>query len=135
MTSGLFPSGLAVAMLASMDAPAVVELPVAETLPEVYRRVLDRVAALEAAGHRTEADRVRADAIRAYSKRWNERAANRLARLIDRADRVLDGRERARAPYRPSRLALVARLVAAPFRLRRRFVARSAPAPVERAAA
>lgn len=122
-------------MLASMDAPVVADVPVAETLPEQYRRLLDRVAELEAAGHRSEADRIRADGIRAYSKRWNQRTANRLARLIDRADRVLDGRERARAPYRPSRLALVARLVAAPFRLRRRFVARSVPAPVERAAA
>jgi hypothetical protein len=74
-----------------MDAP-----PVAESLPESYRLVLDRVAELEAAGHRREADLLRRDAIAAYSRRWDDRAAQRLERLTGRAERVLTGRDRPR---------------------------------------
>jgi hypothetical protein len=61
---------------------------VAETLPDTYRLVLDRIADLETAGFRREADLVRSDAITAYSRRWNEGTARRLERLATRADRV-----------------------------------------------
>jgi hypothetical protein len=108
-------------MLARMDAPSV-----AETLPETYRHVLDRVADLETAGHRREADLVRRDAIAAYSRRWNQRAAVRLERLTGRAERVLDGRERARAPYRSRRASVAIWLAYAPARLRSRLAARAA---------
>ena len=116
MTSGLFPAQPASGMLVPMDAPSV-----AETLPETYRRVLDRVADLEAAGHRREADLVRSDAISAYSRRWNEGTAGRLDRLADRAERVLDGRERPRARYRSRRAGAAFWLADTPRRLRTRF--------------
>jgi hypothetical protein len=64
------------------------EPPVAETLPGLYREVLDAVAALEQGGGRREADRVRAEATGAYSKAWNQLAARRLRRLRDDALRV-----------------------------------------------
>ena len=62
-----------------VDAPSV-----AEMLPESYRRVLDRVADLEIAGFRYEADLVRRDAIAAYSGRWNARTSTRLGRPPER---------------------------------------------------
>ena len=114
MTSGLYPASLASAILHAVDTA-----PVAERLPDSYRRVLDRVADLEAAGHRREADLVRGDAIAAYSRRWNERAARRLERLVERAERVLDGRESPRPPYRSTRRAAPGWLSIGPVRLRR----------------
>ena len=57
---------------------------VAEELPTLYRAVLDRVAELEAAGDRTWARQVRTEAIRIYSRAWNDRAQRRLANLLRR---------------------------------------------------
>ena len=56
----------------------------AEELPGLYRAVLDRVGQLEAAGHRQIAHRVRADAIRIYSRAWDERARRELIGLLRR---------------------------------------------------
>jgi hypothetical protein len=56
----------------------------AEELPAIYRAVLDRVGQLEAAGHRVVANRVRADAIRIYSRAWDERARRELTALLRR---------------------------------------------------
>jgi hypothetical protein len=56
----------------------------AEELPELYRAVLDRVGELEAAGHRPVANRVRAEAIRIYSRAWDDRAYRELLALLRR---------------------------------------------------
>jgi len=64
------------------------ESPVSETLPGLYREVLDAVAALEHGGFRREADRVRAAATAAYSRAWNQVAARRLRRIRDDARRM-----------------------------------------------
>ena len=88
-----------------MDAPAVAAPSVAETLPDTYRRVLDRVADLEAAGHRREADLIRGDATAAYSRTWNIRTSHRLDRLAARAERVLAGRDLPRLRHRSRRAA------------------------------
>jgi len=72
-----------------VEAQAQLDQPVAETLPEQYRAVLDRVAELESSGQRRAADQVRRDAIRAYSRAWNVRTAKRLDTLAQRADRLL----------------------------------------------
>jgi hypothetical protein len=77
-----------------MEEPSVAEL-----LPELYRQVLDRVAALEAHGQRAEAGRVRADATRAYSRAWDTAALGKLRSLVMHADRVVQGRERPRAQH------------------------------------
>ncbi|HEV8403938.1 MAG TPA: hypothetical protein VGQ31_12990 [Candidatus Limnocylindrales bacterium] len=56
----------------------------AEELPGLYRAVLDRVGQLEAAGQRQVANRVRAEAIRIYSRAWDERARRELIALLRR---------------------------------------------------
>lgn len=76
-----------------MEGPSI-----AHELPELYRRVLDRVAALERRGHRHEADRIRSAATKAYSEAWDDVAMNRLEALRLRAERVHDGHERPRHP-------------------------------------
>jgi hypothetical protein len=106
-------------MLVAMDAPSV-----AESLPETYRHVLDRIADLETAGFRREADLVRRDAITAYSKRWNQRCAVRLTNLATRADRVLAGRERPRMPRGSRRASLGIWFALAPARARHRLARR-----------
>ena len=65
--------------------------PIAETLPVLYRAVLDAVADLEACGLRPEAATIRADATEAYSGPWNPGAMRRLSSLRDRARKVLQG--------------------------------------------
>jgi hypothetical protein len=69
---------------------------ISETLPVQYRSVLDAVARLEHRGHRDEAGFVRAEATRAYSGAWNDSASRRLRALLERAERVASGRQRAR---------------------------------------
>ena len=56
----------------------------AEELPGLYRAVLDRVGQLEAAGKRDLANAVRADAIRIYSRSWDDRARRQLEALLRR---------------------------------------------------
>lgn len=71
-------------------------LPVSEILPGLYRAVLDAVAELEARGRRREAGQIRAEATRIYSRAWTGDAARRLRALRIKADRISDGRPRAR---------------------------------------
>ncbi|HXI46071.1 MAG TPA: hypothetical protein VNH13_07205 [Candidatus Acidoferrales bacterium] len=96
--------------------------PIAEALPELYRRVLDRVADLEQAGFRREADLVRKSATSAYARLWNDRTTRHLERLADRAVRVLDGRERARR-RRPGRSGMLATWLPWRAATRRRILA------------
>ena len=77
------------------------ESTVAETLPRVYRRVLDTVARLEALGARREAARFRASAIDVYSRAWDARCYRRMEDILARAEA-----QAAQPPRRtPSRLA------------------------------
>lgn len=82
-----------------MDEPLV-----AESLPELYRQVLDRVAALEECDMRNEAGLVRNEAIRIYSGAWTEAAGRRLRGLRIHAERVIAGRDRPRNQRRVSLL-------------------------------
>jgi len=75
------------------------ETSAAELLPELYRQVLDRVAALEQHGQRAEAGRVRADATQAYSRAWDTSAVSKLRALRIHAERVIAGRERPRPQH------------------------------------
>jgi len=68
----------------------------ADDLPGLYREILDRVAALEQIGERSEAGRIRMAATEAYSDAWNETGRGRLLGLIDRADRTIAGHDRPR---------------------------------------
>ena len=56
----------------------------AEELPALYRAVLDRVGALEAGGQREADRRIRAEAIRIYSRAWDDRARRELQVLLRR---------------------------------------------------
>ena len=58
--------------------------PVSEELPALYRAILDRVAQLEDSGERSTANRVRAEATRIYSRRWDEQARRHLENLLRR---------------------------------------------------
>lgn len=83
----------------------------AEELPALYRAILDRVAHLEATGHRAEALRIRADATKAYSRAWDDRARRQLEALLRRAERSApteraQGRGPQRGVGRPSRPAV-----------------------------
>ena len=68
----------------------------AEDLPEIYRAILDRVAALERIGARAEAALIRSAATRAYSDAWDEAARRQLVNLHIRAERALTQTERPR---------------------------------------
>ena len=57
---------------------------VSEELPALYRAILDRVAQLESSGERSTANRVRAEATRIYSLRWDDRARRHLEDLLRR---------------------------------------------------
>jgi hypothetical protein len=64
------------------------ELSVAEIMPVLYRGVLDSVAQLEARHARRDAERIRAEATRVYSRAWNLDAARRLRSLCEKASRM-----------------------------------------------
>ncbi len=70
--------------------------PLSETLPVMYRAVLDAIGELEALGFRREAAQVRVEATRAYSGAWNPAAARRMQVLRERADRLAAGERRRR---------------------------------------
>ena len=76
----------------------------AEVLPELYRAVLDRVAEIAAGGQRSLANDVRAEAIRIYSRAWDERARRQLEALLRRHSAGLEaqpaGRGSRRRPVR-----------------------------------
>lgn len=71
---------------------------IAHALPELYRAVLERVASLEYAGLRAEGLLIRREAIRVYSRAWDEAALKRLDALRGRAERLLDGNPWRRDP-------------------------------------
>ena len=56
----------------------------AEELPALYRALLDRVAQIEAEGQRAYAFRIRSEAVRIYSKSWDDRARRGLQELLAR---------------------------------------------------
>lgn len=74
------------------------ELTVAETLPRVYRRVLDAVGRLEQLGDGQEAARFRSTAIRVYSGSWNAASHRKLEEVAARAEAAARDRERRERP-------------------------------------
>jgi hypothetical protein len=66
----------------------------AEELPGLYRAVLDAVAELERLGERRAAGRVRAEAIRAYSRSWDVGGRRRLESILRRTERALADTQR-----------------------------------------
>ncbi|HSW41219.1 MAG TPA: hypothetical protein VLM76_01780, partial [Patescibacteria group bacterium] len=69
---------------------------IAETLPRVYRRVLDAVGHLQQLGDRREASRVRAAAIKIYAGSWDAtsyRQLEEMAAYLEAAARDLENPE------------------------------------------
>ncbi len=54
----------------------------AEELPALYRALLDRIAQIDAAGHRADGYRIRVEATRIYSRAWDDRARRALEDLL-----------------------------------------------------
>jgi hypothetical protein len=71
---------------------------IAETLPRLYREVLDGLARLEELGARGEAARLRAEAIAGYSRAWDAACHKRLQELLGRIDRAASDLEHRRRP-------------------------------------
>ena len=63
----------------------------AESLPALYRAILDVVADLERRGRRGDAVRIRADAAAVYSRAWDDNGRRQLSQLHGRAWRLLQG--------------------------------------------
>ncbi len=81
-----------------MPQPAGVssEPTIAETLPRLYREVLDALARLDDLGARAEAARLRSEAIDGYSRSWDLACQKRLERLLGRIDNTVRDLERRR---------------------------------------
>jgi len=54
----------------------------AEELPALYRALLDRIAQIDAAGHRSLGYRIRIQATQIYSRAWDDRARRGLEALL-----------------------------------------------------
>jgi len=54
----------------------------AEELPALYRALLDRIAQIDASGHRAVGYRIRVEATRIYSRAWDEHARRGLEDLL-----------------------------------------------------
>jgi hypothetical protein len=71
---------------------------IAETLPRLYREVLDGLARLEELGARSEAVRWRTEAIAGYSRAWDAGCHKRLHELLGRIDNAARDLEYRRRP-------------------------------------
>ena len=65
----------------------------AEELPTLYRTILTLVGELERRDGRDEADRIRRQAVLAYSTAWDERQRRRLEQLEHRLRRSIASRQ------------------------------------------
>jgi len=71
---------------------------IAETLPRLYREVLDGLARLEQLGARSDAERWRTEAIAGYSRAWDAACQKRLHELLGRIDHAARDLEHRRRP-------------------------------------
>lgn len=84
-------------LLRGMESP----VSSSESLPALYRAILDLVADLENRGLRRDAIRIRAEATEVYSTAWDERGHRRLHHVYERAWRMVREQEQP-ARVRPS---------------------------------
>jgi hypothetical protein len=71
----------------------------AEDLPQLYRAVLDLAVRLEHVGRREVAWRIRRDALRTYSTRWDAKGRRTLERLHAEGQEQLVASRRAAEPH------------------------------------
>lgn len=74
------------------------EQTIAETLPRLYRDVLDGLARLEQLGAMNDAARLRSEAIAGYSRAWDAACHARLHALLGRVETAARDLERSRGP-------------------------------------
>ncbi len=74
------------------------ESSIAEILPRIYRRVLDSVEMLARLGVRSEATRLRNQAIAVYSRAWDAKSQRRLEEIATRAELAARDQERRGGP-------------------------------------
>ena len=72
----------------------------AEELPALYRALLDRIAQIDAAGHRAIGYRIRVQATQIYSRAWDDRARRGLEELLWQTAEKPAVRRAVRAPAR-----------------------------------
>ena len=72
--------------------------PIAETLPRLYRDVLDALARLEQLGAMGDAARLRTEAIAEYSRAWDATCYERLRSQLGRIELAARDLERSRRP-------------------------------------
>jgi hypothetical protein len=73
---------------------------VAEELPALYRALLDRIAQIDAAGHRAVGYRIRVQATQIYSRAWDDRARRGLEGLLRQTAEKPAVRRAVRVPAR-----------------------------------
>ena len=93
-TFGGLPPGVGDATIPCVNSDQTI----AETLPRLYRDVLDALARLEQLGAMDDAARLRSEAIAAYSRAWDAKCSARLAALLGRIDLAARTLERSRRP-------------------------------------
>jgi transcription initiation factor IIE alpha subunit len=71
---------------------------IAETLPRLYREVLDGLARLEQLGAINDAARLRTEAIAGYSRAWDAACRTRLQALLGRIETAARDLERSPRP-------------------------------------
>jgi hypothetical protein len=71
-----------------------------EEMPLLYRAVLDLASDLLRQGEGHEAQRIRSEAIHAYSAAWTGRQSDVLRRLLDQAGRTVEAGQRRTAVRR-----------------------------------
>lgn len=69
---------------------------IAEALPHLFREVLDGLARLERLGARSDAARLRSEAIAGYSRAWDPACLKRLEQIRGRVDRAVHDLEQRR---------------------------------------
>jgi hypothetical protein len=74
----------------------------AEELPSLYRALLDRIAQIDAAGHRAVGYRIRVQATQIYSRAWDDRARRGLENLLRQSAEKPAVQRGVRAPARRS---------------------------------
>jgi hypothetical protein len=95
----MLPAVASLPIVPSAGRPPTERLPAPEQVPQLYRSALDLVHELEQRGARREAERLRRDAIAAYSAGWDEGGCRRLERIVETLQRRLasqPGRRRLR---------------------------------------
>jgi hypothetical protein len=85
----ILPNVASLPIVPAAGPPLVDGVLASEQVPQLFRVVLDLVVELEQRGGRRDAERMRREAIAAYSAGWDEASMRRLSRIVDALQRRL----------------------------------------------